>query len=220
MTTVLNVHFVFLGAAIGLTGSLVYARDTLRGVTQPNRVTWFMWTLAPLLAAVAEIRQGVGLQWVMTFMVGFGPLLVLTASFISRSGAWKIGPFDIACGVASLCGLIIWALTNNNTVALCAFVAADGLACLPTLAKSWKAPETETALAYGTAWINAVLTLATVSVWTTGTVAFPLWIAFINTIFVSLIAGRIGPRLRGEPRPESLAPAERIISGPRGENHG
>ena len=216
----LDVHFVFLGSAVGLIGSLSYARDTLRGVTQPNRVTWILWTVAPLLALVAELHQNVGLQWVMTFMVGFGPLLVLIASFVSRGGVWKLGLFDVVCGAVSVAGLVGWAVTTNDTVALLCFVFADALACLPTLVKSWKAPESESVSAYGTALFNAVLTLTTVTVWTTGTVAFPLWIASINVVFVSLIGGRIGPRLRHEPRAESLAPVERVLRGAKGNTNG
>jgi hypothetical protein len=217
---VLDVHFVFLGAAVGLAGSLVYARDTFRGVTQPNRVTWLLWTVAPLLATVAELRQGVGLQWVMTFMVGFGPLLVLSASFLSRSGAWKLGAFDLVCGAVSFGGLVGWALTSNDTVALLCFIFADALACLPTLIKSWKAPETETVAAYATALFNAVVTLATVSVWSTGAIAFPIWIGSINLVFVSLIGGRIGPRIRHELPVESFAPIERVIKGTKGNGDG
>ena len=46
----LDVHFVYLGAAIGAIGQVGYVVDTIRGRTQPNRVTWLLWALAPLLA--------------------------------------------------------------------------------------------------------------------------------------------------------------------------
>ena len=67
----INPNFVFLGAAFSIIGALSYARDTIRGVTKPNRVSWLLWTIAPLLAFAVELRQGVGLQSVMTFAVGF-----------------------------------------------------------------------------------------------------------------------------------------------------
>jgi hypothetical protein len=59
----------------------VYLRDTLRGTTKPNRVTWLLWAVAPLLAAAVELSEGVGLRALPTFMVGFMPLLV----FVGRS---------------------------------------------------------------------------------------------------------------------------------------
>ncbi|CAB4824511.1 unannotated protein [freshwater metagenome] len=210
----IDVHFVFLGVVIALIGELAYARDTLRGTTQPNRVTWVLWSVAPLLAFVAELRQGVGLQSLMTFMMGFGPLIVLTASFMNKRSVWKIGPFDIACGMASVAGLGVWVVSSNNTVALVSFMIADGLACLPTLVKSYSTPSSESANAYLSSLVCALLTLATVKVWTSAVVAFPLQIAIFNAIEIIVIVGRIGPRLRGQAAPESLAPKERML-GPR-----
>ncbi len=58
-------------------------RDTVRGHSQPNRVTWLLWGLAPMLAFAAELKAHVGLSALMTFSVGFNPLLVLAASFVN-----------------------------------------------------------------------------------------------------------------------------------------
>jgi hypothetical protein len=213
---VINVHFVFLGAAISLVGSCLYARDTFRGLTQPNRVTWTLWFVAPMLAFAAELQQGVGLQSLMTFSVGLGPFIVLCASFANKNSVWKIGPFDLACGVASILGLLLWLITSNNIVALASFMAADGLAGLPTLVKSWTNPETESANAYIGGFVNALLTLATVTTWTTAVVAFPLQIVIFNAVQIVLITGRVGPRVRGTLTPSPTAPSERIIAPTKG----
>jgi hypothetical protein len=217
MGSVIDVHFVILGTAVSLLGSLLYARDTYRGLTQPNRVTWLLWALAPMLAFVAEIRQGVGLQSLMTFSVGFGPLIVLAASFMNHHAVWRLGPFDILCGVASALGLLLWLLSSNDTVALLSFMAADGLAGLPTIVKTWKAPETESVSSYLGAFINALLTLATVTTWTSAVAAFPLQIALFTAVEITLIVGRVGPRLRREPMPEDPTPMERVIAPSRPE---
>jgi hypothetical protein len=217
---VLDSHVVFIGAAIGLYGTLLYARDTLRGVTQPNRVTWLLWAVAPMLAFVDELHQGVGLQSVMTLTLGVGPLLVLLASFANKGSVWRIGPFDIACGLASVAGIVLWLATSNATVALISFMTADAMAGLPTLVKSWKAPETESAIAYVTALINALLTLATVDRWSTAVIAFPIQIVIFNSLLIALIGGRLGPRLRHEPAPVKLAAVERVIAPTRGGEPG
>jgi hypothetical protein len=56
----LDEKFVILGIIVGFIGSLSYLIDTIKGKTKPNRVTWFLWALAPLIAFTAEIKQGVG----------------------------------------------------------------------------------------------------------------------------------------------------------------
>lgn len=93
----LNENFVILGAVILAIGSLSYLIDTLKGKVKPNRVTFFLWALAPLIAFAAEIKQGVGIQSLMTFMVGFSPLLIFLASFVNKKAEWKLGSFDFIC---------------------------------------------------------------------------------------------------------------------------
>jgi hypothetical protein len=213
---VINPNFVFLGSALSLIGASFYARDTIRGITQPNRVTWLMWTVAPMLAFTAELRQGVGLQSVMTFTVGFAPLIVFISSFFNTRSVWRLEAFDFACGVASAMGIIVWIISSNNVVALVAFMFADLIAGLPTISKSWRDPETESVGVYLAGFFNSLLTLATVTVWTTAEVAFPIQIALLTGLQVILIGGRLGPRLRHESGPSPLAPTERVIS-PRHE---
>lgn len=192
----LDVHFVIVGAVIGSAGTAKYLWDTLRGTTQPNRVSWLLWAAAPLLAFAVELHEGIGLQALMTFTVGFGPLVVVVASFWSPKAAWRIGRLDYLCGFLSIAGLALWIVTRHGTIAIVASIAADALAALPTLHKSLWAPHTETAAAYGAAAVNAALTLLTVKHATTAAVAFPLYILLVATLETVLIAGKVGPRLR------------------------
>jgi len=193
---VINVHFVFLGAAIGAVGSLAYMRDTLRGTTQPNRVTWLLWAFAPLLASAVEIRSGVGLRTLTTFIIGFMPLLVFVASFHNPAAVWKIRRIDYACGAMSLAGTAAWLATQNGVVAIAAAIAADFLAGVPTLMKSWSHPESESVSSYVGSVVNSGILLLTVVHWTTDVTAFPLFILCVGSVEVLLVGGRLGPRLR------------------------
>lgn len=192
----IDVHFVILGAAISLIGQGFYVRDTLLGRTYPNRVTWLLWAIAPLLAFAVEVQDGVGLRALMTLSIGIGPLAVVIASFVSHKAVWRIGPLDWVCGALSVVGTALWLITRNGEFAIWLAIAADFLAGLPTLVKSWQAPETESAAAYIGAFINAVLTLLTVTTVTLAIVAFPAYIAVVSSIEVLLVAGRLGPRVR------------------------
>ena len=205
----LDVHFVILGAAIGALGAAAYLRDTLRGDTQPNRVTWLLWATAPLLAFAVELNEGVGLRSLMTFVVGFFPLLIFLASFRNPKSVWRISRLDYVCGALSVAGLAAWLVTRHGTVALVAAVAADALAAVPTVLKSWRYPETETAAAYLAAAVNAAITLLTVERATLAELAFPVYIVTVATMETVLVAGRVGPRLgvrrttaRGRSRPD------------------
>jgi hypothetical protein len=192
----INVNFVFLGAALGLLGSAFYIRDTLRGVTHPNTVSWFLWGAAPMLAFAAEVRSGVGLESLMTFTVGFAPLLVVGASLVAGNAVWHLTRLDIVCGTLSIMGTAVWIITRQGLVAIAAAILADALAGVPTIVKSWKAPETESVSAYLGAFANATITLLTVTTVTAAVIAFPIYITFIAGLEVILIGGRLGPRVR------------------------
>lgn len=64
---VLDPRFVILGALLSSAGALGYARQTLLGAVAPNRVTWLLWTIAPLIACAAELTDGVGLPALLAF---------------------------------------------------------------------------------------------------------------------------------------------------------
>jgi len=188
----LHPNFVILGVLIGFIGSLSYLIGTIRGKIKPNRVTWFLWALAPLIAFAAEIKGGVGIQSLMTFIVGFGPLLVFLASFINKESVWKLGHFDFICGAFSVIGLFIWYMTRNGNFAIFFSILADGTASVPTMVKSFRFPETENYFAYLTSAINAAITLLTIDVWNFAHFGYPLYILIICTIFVFLIKFRAG----------------------------
>jgi hypothetical protein len=193
---VINVHFVYLGAAIGAVGTGIYLRDTLRGTTQPNRVTWFLWAVAPLLAAAAEFHSGVGLRTLTTFIIGVMPLLVFVASFHSPAATWKIRRIDYVCGAFSLGGTAAWLVTQNGVIAIAAAIVADFLAGIPTVMKSWTNPESETTASYLGAVINAGILLLTIVHWTFDVAAFPAFILVFASVQTICVGLRPGPRLR------------------------
>ena len=72
----LSQNFVIIGTVIGAVGSIAYLVDTVKGKVKPNRVSFLLWSIAPLIAFAAQIKQGVGLESLMTFSAGFLPLTV------------------------------------------------------------------------------------------------------------------------------------------------
>jgi len=183
----LNVHFVILGAALNLIGSSSYVVLTIKGKTRPNRVTWFLWALAPLIAFSAELGQHVGLRSIMTFMVGFGPAMVLIASFINRKAVWKITRLDVTCGVLSILALIAWGITGKGNVAIAFSIASDLLAATPTMIKAYKEPKTEHYGVFALGTVSAIITLLTIKQWTFAQYGFPLYIALCCAALVFLI---------------------------------
>jgi hypothetical protein len=195
---VIDPRFVYVAIALSLIGAYGYIRDTLRGDTSPNRVTWSLWGVEGVLAFFVERQQHVGLAALMTLMLGLVPCAVVVASFRNPNGVWKLGAFDAVCGAVSVGGLIFWAAINEPTVALVAFVVADQMAALPTVRKSWLAPSTESPRLFFLGSLNCAITVLTLSKLTTAGVLFPGCILVTDLIVGLLIVSNVGPRVRGE----------------------
>jgi hypothetical protein len=188
----INEKFIIVGSILGLVGGLSYLIDVLKGKVQPNRVTWFLWTAAPLLAFSAEIHKGVGLQSLMTFSAGLNPLLVFIASFFNRKAYWKLKKSDYVFGGLALTGLILWKITGEGNLAIAFSILADGMAAIPTVVKSWKYPNTESGLIYGLSSVNALITLLTVKNWNFETYGFPIYFLSICATLFILVKFKLG----------------------------
>lgn len=191
----INQNFVILGAFINLLGGISYVKDTLQGKIQPNRVSWGLWTVAVMIAFSSEINQGVGIQSLTTFMVGFTPLLIFLASFVNKKAYWKITNFDMLCGTLSIFGLLLWYITKVGNIAILFSIFADLMAGIPTLIKSFKYPETENWIEFLSSFISVSILLLTVKKWGFAYYGFPLYILVYDLTAFLLIKFKLGKRI-------------------------
>jgi hypothetical protein len=194
----LNQNFIIIGTLIGAVGSLAYLIDTVKGKVKPNRVSFLLWAIAPLIAFAAQIKQGVGLESLMTFSTGFLPLTVFIASFVNKKAEWKVTKFDLVCGVLSIIGLILWLVTKVGNVAITFSILADSLAAIPTIVKAYKYPDTEIAWPWIATVFGVVLTLLTLNELTFANSGFIIYILIVNTLIFSLVQFRIGEKLSSQ----------------------
>ncbi|MBX9809826.1 hypothetical protein K2X92_05540 [Candidatus Gracilibacteria bacterium] len=179
---------VVLSAIISIGGAILYMRDTLRGKTKPNLISWSMWAIAPLIGTGAAIFAHADI-WatVRIFLAGFIPLLVVIFSLTNKQSYWKLTFFDGLCGAFSLIALGLWLIVDLPQLAILFAVIGDGFAALPTIIKSWKNPETETGMTYIASFISVVIVLPSIPVWDIPNSAFQIYLLIINIILVSLV---------------------------------
>ena len=183
-------YLVFVGAVVQLIGIYPYVKETVRGDTKPNRVTWLMWSVAPLIGTAAALVKGVGWAVLPVFMSGFAPLIVFAASFVNPKSYWKLERFDYLCGLCSLLALMLWGITNVPEIAIVFAILSDGCAAVPTLIKSWRYPETETITAFSTGIFNSLTSFVAVRTWTFSAYAFPAYLVLINISIVVALKHR------------------------------
>ena len=183
-------YLVLVGVVFSLCGTIPYLLNTIGGGTKPNKVSWTLWAIAPLIATFAAISKGVTWAVVPVFMSGFGPFCVLVVSLFSKKSYWKLTVFDYFCGFFSVLALILWLITKEANIAIIFAIVSDFFAAVPTLKKAWTNPETETVTIYLTGLVSALTSFAAVSRWIFPEYGFSVYLVFIDILLVLSIYGR------------------------------
>lgn len=185
---------VILGICINGVGTLSYVVGTLKGQIKPNKVTFFVWSVAPFVAFLAQVSQGVGIQALMTLSVSIFPLSVFIASFFNKKAYWQLNRRDLLCGLLSLLGLLLWYVTKVGNIAIIFSLLSEALATLPTAIKAYHHPQTEQAWPWLTSTASGVLTLMTITTWDFAHVAFPLFYSLEMLLIFLLVQLELGRR--------------------------
>jgi len=192
-------YIVFAGVLINLILTFSYIKAVYNGTIKPNRVSWLMWSVAPLIATAAALSNGVGLSVVPVFMSGFTPLLVFGISFVNKNAYWKLNYTDYVCGLVSLLALVVWYVSKDPNYAILFALISDGFAAIPTVVKSWKYPDTEEIKAYIGGLILALSSFFAIQVWDFSALAFPIYLVGLNLIIIAAIKHK-KPSLVGKGR--------------------
>jgi hypothetical protein len=177
-------YIVLFGAVIVLIGTFSYIKETIKGNVKPNRISWLLWSIAPMIATGAAISTGVTWAVLPVFMSGFAPFLVFIASFVNKNSYWKLQDNDYLCGFLSIIALIVWGFAKEPNIAIILAIISDGLAAAPTLIKIWKYPKTENVNAYAAGLFSALTSFFAVKIWNFPSYAFPTYLIVLNICFV------------------------------------
>lgn len=185
-------YLVLLVIPLAIYGVGSYIKDTITGRVRPNKVSWLMWSVAPLIATFAALSKGVTWAVLPVFMSGFGPLLILLVSFFSKKAYWKLTVFDYFCGFFSILALVLWLITKEANIAIIFAIISDGFAAVPTLRKAWTNPETESWMPYFTGLIGALTSFAAIKYWIFSEYAFASYLVFIDaSLIFSILHSKI-----------------------------
>ena len=186
-------NIVYISIFTSLFAGFFYVRDTLRGKTKPNRVSWFIWLLAPAIAAGVSLTKGAGLAVLPIFMAAVTPFFVLLVSFKNKNAYWKLGPLDYVCFLLSIFAVVSWIYLKEGTLATLCAILADFIAFIPTFTKSWTNPETESLSSYYSGSFNSLLSLLTLSAFSFTTAGFATYLLLGNLIEVWIVVHRRQP---------------------------
>lgn len=181
-------YHVILGAiaAVGsLFGYALYFRSVFKGLTKPHPFSWLIFFVIDATVFVAQVVSGAGPgAWVIgisSFMNGVVFLFALTR------GEKRIVSIDWVCLACALLGIILWWITNDPLSGVLFAAAADALAKIPTLRKSYVRPDEESISLWSFDVGKFLLSIAALSSLTYTTALFPAEAALTNAVLIVLI---------------------------------
>src|ERR1700722_166391 len=176
---------VIVSALLTIFAASVYIRDTLKGQTKPNRVSWFLWALLPLIGTAAAFRANAD-PWatVRVFLAGLLPLIIIIASFWNKKSYWQLTSFDWLCGAFALLAIAIWLTLDSPKLAILFAAIRDGFAALRTVVKAWKHPKTETGITYVINFIAVLLVIPSIPIWNIENSAFQIYLLITNLVLI------------------------------------
>jgi len=175
-------YFAIVGSVIASLGGLYYLYETITGKSKPNRVTWLLWGLFPMIIFIAQRAQGVeGVSW-LTFAAGFTPFLIVLASFLNKKAYWKTQKSDYILMAAAFAGILAWFITDEPNLAILLVLVADLCAGIPTVIKSFKYPETESWIAYAISTLGFGIGIAAIQTFDFQNSAFVIYLFIMQGI--------------------------------------
>ena len=185
-------HLALAAAAslIAFSSMVPYVRDIFHGTTRPNTITWLLWMFIQAIAIAAQFAEGA--SWSVIFVIADGiNILVVLAISLGGYGYRAWNAFDVGCGVLGVVAIIAWQVTGDGVLALIFAVAADSLAALPTLRKSFQDPWSENPEGWALTALAAGLGAAATAQYNAANLLFPSYLFLINLLtFALAVAGR------------------------------
>lgn len=187
-TSLMRADLVFLAGIITILSPLPYVRDSLKGKTHPNLVTWFTWTLLNCITAAAAWSSGARQTAIFMTAASVATFSIVLAGL--KYGLKRYTKFDVLCQAAALVGLTAWRLTNDPAIAIAINVATDFVGLLPTIRHAWNAPHAETWQTFVIAMCAGALTLASIQHYSFVSLASPMYIFSADTVTAAVILSR------------------------------
>lgn len=182
--------FLVIGSLITIASVVPYLIDIARGKTKPNLVSWITWTLLTAIATVAEFSAGEYFTAIFTAaaVVETGSVVVFG---LAKKAYVRYETFDVVCQIAALVGIVLWQVFDSPLIGILGAVIIDFIGALPTVRHAWQKPFEETWQTYALCFIGAIFGLLALSSFTWASLAYPLYLALINFLTVSVILLRL-----------------------------
>jgi len=185
----------------GAASTLPYLRDTLRRATVPHRGSWLIWGVIEVVAL--ESQRADGARWSLVPLASQALGTCLVFALAVRFGSGGVSRTDLALiGLAGV-GVAGWLAADEPVIATSCVIAADFVAALMMLPKTWRDPSSETLSTFVLAAAAGCLGAVAVGGLRPALLLYPAYFALVNGVTATVIHLR-----RQALEPTAVAPAD------------
>lgn len=159
-----------------------YVRDTLALRKQPQRASWFIWSVLSSITLCSQIYEGATSSLWFVAVQTLSTIFIFVLS-ISRGTGSLMNASDACMLVAAGFGLVLWAMTDTTAYALAMVIGVSSLGGIATIKKAYLNPGSETM----STWIVSLCAsgLAVLAVNT------PSWVLLAYPVYLFVLYGVI-----------------------------
>jgi len=170
--------YAVISAVLILVAGPPYALDTLKGITKPERMTWFIFSLLGVVAFISQ--AGLGASWSLLFsgLDTAGSCLMLLLSL--KYGVGGYAKRDLVALVIALLGVVVALFFKQPVVSLMGVILADASGTALTVRKAYFDPGSETTLTWVCVGTSAVFGSLAVGSWSLALLLYPAYLVIAN----------------------------------------
>jgi anti-anti-sigma regulatory factor len=177
-----------VAGALSIVAVIPYIVTTLRGQTQPHRITWWILSVLGLMMSASHFAAGGGSTVWVPLCGAIGQLAVAILSLRYGTGGWS--HLDRLCLAGVGLSLVLWRQFDSPLLALGLNIAIDFLGCLPTIRKAQRDPAGEDVHTWCIYALSGGLNLLAVQRWTLAETVLPLYLALCPGLITLLLIRR------------------------------
>ena len=162
-----------LSGLLGVAADIPYITDTLRRITQPHRVTWFIFFVLNAISLANNAASGATNSLLLIAGWTISSFVIFLLS-ISR-GVGGHSKLDIVVLVGAAVGLLLWWRLGTPLASIIANIVVASIAFIPTYKKAYLDPDSETKVTWLIGSIGAIFGALSVGRLDYILLAFPLY---------------------------------------------
>jgi predicted small integral membrane protein len=177
-----------LSVVIGFIAYAIYLNGIFKNRIKPHVFSWLIWGIVVAIAFAAQVVKGAGAGSWNSGVTALMCFLIVGLTYARGKRDFSI--YDWASLLGALAAVLLWVLVKEPTGSVVILCVVNLFGTMPTLCKSYKYPQEESAVAFslnGFKFVVAILALQSYSI---ATWLFPLTVSVGNAAIISVLLMR------------------------------